>query len=252
MILSGGSLEVETPSGVASVLGSYLKVEFDPEGETLELTCLEGDCTAVTLDDHTINFTDGQKVVIRRDPNTGKWVVEEGPMNSGDFNEWLENNPEALALVQAGLAGLGGPSSGGSCMALLEPVNSADFFTFGGVNFAWEPMAGAASYVLEFVYPSGLVVQFETTETSMTRYLESMSPGGGYSWTVSAYAEDGAPICTAESFDFTKADTGAWLEAQRDKKGEPDKCDPCDPNHNSGCYDEDYYYEFCTGEGQGY
>ena len=45
IILKGGVVEVDTPSGLASVRGSYLHVWVDPlTGET-NVTCLEGECT---------------------------------------------------------------------------------------------------------------------------------------------------------------------------------------------------------------
>ncbi len=43
VILNGGSVDVDTPSGVASVRGSYLMVEILPDG-AIKLTCLEGQC----------------------------------------------------------------------------------------------------------------------------------------------------------------------------------------------------------------
>ena len=226
IILNGGSMEVETPSGVASVLGSYLKIEYntgdesDPDDDTLELTCLEGDCSIVTPTGETINFTDGQKIVIHKDPNTGEWVVEEGPMTTDDFLEWLENNPEAKALVDAALTAQGGSTNGGGggCLGLLHPQNGSDFFTFGPVDFQWEAQSGAASYVLSFTYPTGQVIQFSTTDTNMTRYIESMPPGGDYTWDVTAYDGNGNAICTAESLEFSKADTQQWLEEQKKKQ----------------------------------
>ncbi len=59
IILSGGSVDVETPSGVASVLGSYMMVEIDPFTQDVTITCLEGDCSAGGID-----FSDGQKVTL--------------------------------------------------------------------------------------------------------------------------------------------------------------------------------------------
>ncbi len=44
VILAGGSLQVETAFGTASVSGSYLGVEFDLENQILTATCLEGVC----------------------------------------------------------------------------------------------------------------------------------------------------------------------------------------------------------------
>jgi hypothetical protein len=99
IILNGGSADVETPSGVASVRGSYMKVEVDPETLDIYVTCLEGDCSA-TNPAGTVNFTDGQKVVLfHRDPVTGNWTAPNvEPMTPEEFQEWLDNNPEARDL----------------------------------------------------------------------------------------------------------------------------------------------------------
>ncbi len=47
VILKGGSLQVDTPSGVAAVSGSYLSVWYDPKTGELRITCLEGNCSAI-------------------------------------------------------------------------------------------------------------------------------------------------------------------------------------------------------------
>ena len=242
VILSGGSLEVDTPSGVASVRGSYLKVEYNPENETLELTCLEGNCSVVTPGGETINFTDNQKIVIRKDPETGQWIVDEGPMDSDDFNEWLENNPEAKELVEAALATLEGSSSGDSttkpaCFSLLQPGNGSDFPKYARVDFSWETQPGAAKYVLTFSYPTGNVVLFQTSETNMTRYIESMPLGGNYSWSVTAYDGTGTEICESESNTFSKVESPqpTPTKVKEEEVEEIPVCDPCDTN--SSCYD---------------
>ena len=45
VLLNGGSLDVQTPSGVASVRGSVMSVSFDPETGLIQGACLEGQCT---------------------------------------------------------------------------------------------------------------------------------------------------------------------------------------------------------------
>ena len=42
--LNGGSFDVETPVGTASVRGSYLSVNYDPQTDSLIISCLEGHC----------------------------------------------------------------------------------------------------------------------------------------------------------------------------------------------------------------
>jgi hypothetical protein len=57
IILGGGSLDVETPGGVASVRGSLMGVESGDNGTTV--TCLEGHCD-ITTGNGTSNLTGGQ------------------------------------------------------------------------------------------------------------------------------------------------------------------------------------------------
>lgn len=95
VILNGGSLEVETPVGVATVRGSYLGVKFDPETQRLEVTCLEGQC-GLSNDAGAVQLTNGQSSEI---------VGEEPPapievLTYEEIQEWLEENPEAETIVE--------------------------------------------------------------------------------------------------------------------------------------------------------
>jgi hypothetical protein len=216
IILNGGSLDVETPSGVASVRGSYMMVEIDPFTQDITVTCLEGDCSAGGM-----NFTDGQKVSFYYDPATGQYrppLVED--MNEEDFQKWLDENPGARQILDLVLAArpqatatptLVPPSptpetqsNDDACFALISPPSGALLNTIGPVNFAWEPQAGAEKYLLTFISPGGVQTTFETTATSLTRYIESMPGGGQYSWEVTAFKASNEPICSASAFAFSK------------------------------------------------
>ncbi len=94
IILSGGALEVDTPSGVASVRGSYMEVRIDPDTGLIYITCLEGDCTAQT-NGGQVSFTAGQTATITRDD----LPPELGEMSPEDILRWLQNNPEATAVI---------------------------------------------------------------------------------------------------------------------------------------------------------
>lgn len=95
VILNGGSLEVETPVGVATVRGSYLGVKFDPQTQRLEVTCLEGQC-GLSNDAGVVQLTNGQSSEI---------VGEEPPapieaLTYEEIQAWLEENPEAETIVK--------------------------------------------------------------------------------------------------------------------------------------------------------
>ncbi|MEZ0396793.1 MAG: SdrD B-like domain-containing protein [Anaerolineales bacterium] len=87
IVLRGGSLEVETPSGVASVRGSYMGVGYGPNG--LNMTCLEGHCN-LTYDGQSWDMTGGQACDIL--PDGG---VNQRLMTPQEYDEWNENVPEA-------------------------------------------------------------------------------------------------------------------------------------------------------------
>jgi hypothetical protein len=97
IILNGGDFDIETPSGQASVRGSYMSVDY--QDGLLRVTCLEGTCT----------FRN----------NTGDYVIPPGfvlectgpddaptitAMTEADIQEWLAVNPEAAEVVAALLA----------------------------------------------------------------------------------------------------------------------------------------------------
>jgi LysM repeat protein len=99
IILRGGAVDVETPSGLASVRGSYLYVEVIPgvvetENET-QITCLEGVCTLEC---------EGGEVVLG--PGESATITNillppvEGKMSDEDVSEWIAMNPEATMVVQ--------------------------------------------------------------------------------------------------------------------------------------------------------
>ncbi len=94
VILNGGALEVETPSGVAAVRGSYMYTEYDPETGEMRITCLEGDCS-LSNENGTVQISAGETAIISgagEPPQTGK-------MSQEDIQNWLDNNPEAILVV---------------------------------------------------------------------------------------------------------------------------------------------------------
>jgi len=214
IILNGGSLEIETPSGVASVLGSYLmgKVTMSESGsevETITFTCLEGDCTYVTESGKTIKIPQDHKIVISKDPDTGEWVLVEGEMTPEDYLEWLES-PEAQALIDAAMGssgGGGGGGGGGGCSELLGPADGSTEEGIGTVEFKWTSLDDADRYVITFTSEDGDKIYVHASDANKTLDIgEVLSPGGTYSWNVTAFDENGE-ICTSESQVFTKPDT---------------------------------------------
>ncbi len=95
ILLNGGSLDVETPSGVASVRGSLLGVSFDPETESLTATCLEGHC-ALSDEDEEVELETGAAV----DSVDGDIADEPRDLTEEELEEWQEEAPESEEFLE--------------------------------------------------------------------------------------------------------------------------------------------------------
>jgi hypothetical protein len=96
IILQGGSLEVENESGVASVRGSLLSVESKPGSEKIRITCLEGHC-ALSNPAGEVEIGAGQSA----QANSAAEPPKVGQMSDADYQDWLDNVPEAAPFVPA-------------------------------------------------------------------------------------------------------------------------------------------------------
>ncbi|MBT3321315.1 MAG: FecR domain-containing protein [Anaerolineae bacterium] len=94
IVLNGGSLEVETPSGLAGVRGSYMSTGYDPESGAVRITCLEGQCAAEN-ENGAVSFTAGEAADL---PANGASPVK-GEMTDAEYRMWAENVPEAETLL---------------------------------------------------------------------------------------------------------------------------------------------------------
>lgn len=94
IILRGGSIEVDTPSGLASVRGSYLMVWVPTNSGETHVQCLEGDCF-LGNDGGGMDLVAGQKAFIQG-ANTPPHME---PMSQEDVDAWLAANPEATEVM---------------------------------------------------------------------------------------------------------------------------------------------------------
>jgi hypothetical protein len=96
IILNGGSMEVDTPTGTAAVRGSYMSVSYDANSGAVRITCLEGNCSLRSAGGN-VEITFGQTAIITgigQPPQVGK-------MSDNDIQDWLNFNPEAKVIVDA-------------------------------------------------------------------------------------------------------------------------------------------------------
>lgn len=158
IILNGGTLEVDTPSGQASVRGSYMGVTYNPETGGFDITCLEGTCTLQTpAGEVTLGAGETASVEGADAP------PETGEMDSEDVQAWLDENPEAIVVVTE-LSGLLGDR-------LWQDSNA------NGLQDEGEPGVPNASVAL--FTPDGTLVD-ETTTNADGYYFFVSIPAGDY------------------------------------------------------------------------
>ncbi len=224
IILKGGTADVTTPSGVASVRGSYLGVEVDPSTGDVYAMCVEGHCGA-SNEAGGVDFGGGQKTLLfHKDPTTGLYTVPTvGTMTPEDFQKWLDENPEIADIVNLALTALaptptavgteppatqapttGGTTGGNACVNVTSPANSSSLPQSGPTTFSWDANPNASRYIVTIQYPNGATALFETTDTSITRYMESMPAGGSYSWDITALDASGNQVCKTDTITFSK------------------------------------------------
>jgi len=272
IILNGGSMDVETPSGVASVQGSYMMVEVDPITKDVYLTCLEGDCSA-SNPAGTIKFTDGQKTILFHAGPDGKYEAPElQDMTEEDFQAWLDENPEAKEVYNKYIANNRKPTATAvpptaapvveltpasvACFKVIYPLDKDSLPFDGPINFQWESQPGALEYLVTFYFPDGTNAPFITSETELIRYMDTMPSGGEYLWDVAALGEGGNEICRASGGAFIKPSSlpqdlvepketeekFACTSGQWDNPNAPCYCDPygegnppyCDGGNGNG------------------
>ncbi|MFN8411906.1 MAG: FecR family protein [Anaerolineales bacterium] len=90
ILLNGGTLDVQTPSGVASVRGSLLSVEFNSTTNRFTASCLEGDCGIRSDDGEEMDLPQGSSSFIEGDEEP----TAPFPMDRDEVQDWLDENPE--------------------------------------------------------------------------------------------------------------------------------------------------------------
>lgn len=96
VILNGGTLEIDSPSGVASVRGSYMSLKYDPINNEAFLTCLEGICEMAAAGG-SITMRAGQTATVTNFSD----VPIPGVMDDSMVELWLLVNPEAKVILPA-------------------------------------------------------------------------------------------------------------------------------------------------------
>lgn len=90
ILLTNGSFQVDTPTGVATVRGSLLSVEYDPEENLLIASCLEGHCALENKDGKRVELTAGEFSYIK----DGSAPFPPERIGREEIREWLSQVPE--------------------------------------------------------------------------------------------------------------------------------------------------------------
>jgi hypothetical protein len=97
ILLSGGSLDVKTPTGTASVRGSLLSVEYDPEKNIIQASCLEGHCALENESGEAVELKDGETSYIK----DGQPPAMPERMDREQIQDWLDEIPELHDFIEA-------------------------------------------------------------------------------------------------------------------------------------------------------
>jgi hypothetical protein len=211
--LGGGSLEVVTPAGTASVHGSHMGIRVDPQTQDVWVDCMEGFCqagnTAARLD-----LVAGQGALLHHfDPlgATPPPAPELRMLSSDDVLAFLAHNPEAQGMVPAMLATASvlptltpiATGTPGPCFNLSAPADGILAPDSGTLTFTWGEQPGRFKYILTLIKPDGSGDSTIVMNNSFDLSLDGLV-SGKYIWKVTAYDANIEPICTAGPFTFTK------------------------------------------------
>ncbi len=93
-VLAGGSLDIETAAGVASVRGSQLGVGIVPGAAGVDVSCMEGTVAMATTDGAAVPVPPGQQAAVA--PGQAATVAE---VPIASLGNWMESVPESIAQV---------------------------------------------------------------------------------------------------------------------------------------------------------
>ncbi|MBI3160517.1 MAG: FecR domain-containing protein [Chloroflexi bacterium] len=124
VVLYGGNLEINTASGLATVRGSMLSVDYSPDSGSLTVTCLEGACSLAN-DLGVTELVAGQASEV---PAPGQPPSPPRPISPEELEEWQREVPESAPAFAPPVPGQPG---GGPDTSLIEPVR------YSFTNLCW-------------------------------------------------------------------------------------------------------------------
>jgi hypothetical protein len=211
--LGGGSFEVETPVGVATVRGSLMSVGYDAGTNRLLLNCLEGECTLKDLAGRLTTLREGDET-----DSDGQTTAALRKMTRARLQEWLENFPEARAVIQRLLDRLREEptpvSSGTAATTFGQTACDHPYLPIrAGSTWTYEMPGGQATWTIDEVTgdkeKANATMTYSANGTTLTWHWECTAQG------VNSY--DIAQLSSAQLGQFVDIKiahpSGMWLPA---------------------------------------
>jgi hypothetical protein len=201
--LGGGSFDVETPVGVATVRGSFMSIEYYPGNGQMIASCLEGLCRLTSS--ATSNFTDlktGEQAGI---PGFGQDPTPPKLIDIAQIQDWAAEFPEAASHVatitpgpqptptQGGTPPAGGGNAGGTvagqtaCDHPYFPLRAGATWTYstpdGPMTWTVDSVSGdttsAAAVMIADVSSVQITYHWQCDANGLVSYDFGSLSGGG-------------------------------------------------------------------------
>jgi hypothetical protein len=218
VILHGGLMEVETPSGVATVHGSYMSVSVDPLSEDVSVTCLEGWCKAENPT-AVMEMVAGQGASLYHWNSAGNTPPPPPKLHylsQDEVDQFVKNNPEAEQIMNNIVATASAlptltptvtSTAVATCFNLLSPANGDTLAPDGKLIFDWNDQSEVYKYIITFTKPNGAEKSLIVWNSSAHIDSDSLPLSGTYQWKVTAYDQNIQPICSAGPWTFVKPES---------------------------------------------
>lgn len=214
--LGQGTFEVETPSGVATVRGSLMSVEFDRLAGRLAVTCLEGECELRDRLQNAVRLLAGEASEV---PGAGLAPRAASRMTRAQLRDWIDNFPEAAEIARRLLALLGDETptppggSGGSGGTGQTACDHPYFPMRPGATWTYSTESGPLTWTIESV--AG-----DASQATAVMTFNIADITGTYNWQCDAggiTSFDFGTLSSAEFGQFSNLQvtrsSGVWLPA---------------------------------------
>jgi len=89
-----------------------------------------------------------------------------------------------------------------TCAVAINPRDNATVPAHGQFDFQWTDFTGAASYIVSIGPTNWYPTNFPVTGTVLTRYMETLTNGPSFEWSITALNAAGQEICKTGPYTF--------------------------------------------------